>query len=245
MDNNNGSFGNAASNNCVVCGSKLEYYIYEIRLRCYYCKNQYLGYVNCPNGHAVCDKCHNKPAIELTKNICNNTDSTKPIEIFNKILESKNITMLGCHHAFMVAGSIMTAIKNTGKIDILESQFEEIFSRIERQEISGYCGLTGLCGIAPAVGACFSILLGAKCGTDREQMIVMQVVSEVCSEIAALTGPSCCKAYSWRAIEVAQSCIQKELDITLPIPCNGIICNYSELHPHGCRRNKCPYFGNG
>lgn len=245
MDNNNGSFDNVAKNNCMICGSPLKYYTKETKLECYYCGSQYSGYVSCPNGHAVCDKCHNRPAIELTKNICNNIKSTNPIEIFNKILESKNITMLGCHHAFMVAGSIMTAIKNTEKIDIREDQFEELFSRIEKQAISGYCGLTGLCGIAPAVGACFSIILGAKCGTDMEQKIVMQVVAEVCSEIAALTGPSCCKAYSWRAIEIAQRHIQKELDITLSMPSNEIICNYSELHPHGCRKNKCPYFRNG
>jgi len=228
----------------MICGNELEYYTNETKLKCYYCGNQYSGYVNCPNGHAVCDKCHNKPAIEFTKNICKNTYSTNPIEIFDKILETKNITMLGCHHAFMVAGSMMTAIKNTEKIDIREEQFEELFSRIERQAISGYCGLTGLCGIAPAIGACFSIILGAKCGTDREQKVVMHVVADVCREIAILTGPSCCKAYSWRSLEIAQSYIQKEFDLTLPMPNNETICKYSDLHPHGCRKSKCPYFGN-
>ncbi len=150
--------------------------------------------------------------------------------------------MLRCHHAFMVAGALMTAIKNTGKIKITDEQMDEVFSRVGNQAISGYCGLTGMCGIAPAVGACFSIMTGAKCGTDREQKISMDVVVEICKKIADLTGPSCCKAYSWGALEIAAQALVEKMNITLAMPESRIECDYSEGHPHGCRREKCPYF---
>ncbi len=198
--------------------------------------------MNCPNGHAVCERCHNKPAIELTRKICKKQKSTNPIDIFNSILESENITMLGCHHAFIVAGAFMTAIKNTGKINITDNQIDEIFSRISNQAISGYCGLTGMCGIAPAIGACFSVMLGAKCGSDKEQKITMDVVAEICNEIANLTGPSCCKAYSWSAIKIASQAVDEEMDIHLEMTDTNVKCIYSEKHPHGCRRQKCKYF---
>jgi len=150
----------------------LKYYTSETELKCYYCGDIYKGYVNCPNNHSVCEKCHNKPAIETTKNICHKADTINPILIFNLILKSEHITMLGCHHAFMVGGAFMTAIKNTGKIHIPEEQIDEMYSRISNQAISGYCGLTGVCGIAPAIGACLAVILDAKCGSDREQKIV-------------------------------------------------------------------------
>lgn len=226
----------------MVCGAKLEYFTNETELKCYYCGNQYEGYVNCPNRHAICEKCHNRPAIEITKSICDAANTINPISIFNSILDSKNITMLGCHHAFMVAGALITAINNAGKINLTEEQRDELFSRISNQAISGYCGLTGLCGIAPAVGACFSLILGAKCGSDNEQRFVMDIVAEICKEIANLTGPSCCKAYSWSAIEVGARAANDVLNIKLELDKNKIDCIYSKNHPHGCRHEKCPYF---
>jgi hypothetical protein len=71
----------------------------------------------------------------------------------------------------------------------------EIYDRAQKQAIGGYCGLTGLCGIAPALGACFAVILGSKCGMDKEQKLTMTAVSEIVAVITELTGPSCCKAY--------------------------------------------------
>ena len=51
-------------------------------------------------------------SIQLTKEICSANISTNPLEIFEKIIESPNIPMLGCHHAFMAAGALITAKNN-------------------------------------------------------------------------------------------------------------------------------------
>ena len=228
--------------NCLVCGSRLEYLTQAQKSKCIYCGKEFNNYVLCPNGHSVCDECHNRPIIDKAKEICLTSNSTNPYFIFEEMLKQSNVPMLGCHHAFMVAGALLGALKEEGTIKITEKDVDEIFSRISNQAIGGYCGLTGICGIAPAVGASFAYLLGSKCGTNQEQKIVMEVVSEICKAIADLTGPSCCKAYSWKSIEIAQEWFKHEFDILLLGPTERITCHYDTMHPHGCRAKLCPYY---
>ncbi len=225
----------------MICSKPLEYYTAARQLRCVYCGRSFTGYISCPEGHSVCEQCHNRVAVEKALEVCLASRSTDPVEIFNEVLALGDvIPMLGCHHAFMVAGALLSAVRNSGVRGIGREVFDEVFSRTSNQAIGGYCGLTGVCGIVPAVGAVFSVLLGARCGSDREQRFVMEVVSEVAREVAALTGPSCCKAYSWRALEVASSRL-KELGIELKRS-ERPVCRWSDLHPHGCRKELCPYY---
>ncbi|MGB9591369.1 MAG: DUF5714 domain-containing protein [Candidatus Kryptoniota bacterium] len=226
----------------MVCGSLLEYLENEIMLRCTYCEREFKGFIKCPNGHYVCDDCHNNQSIYLTKEICSTSDSTNPIVIFEKIIDSPRIPMLGCHHAFMAAGAFITAIKNEGTLNISEKMIEEVYNRTRRQAIGGYCGLTGICGVASALGACFAVILGSKCGKDREQRITMNAVTEIMKAITELTGPSCCKAYARKSIEVAQYFLEGNLQISLSKSTKKIICRHYKNHPHGCREEKCPYY---
>ena len=228
--------------NCMVCGKTLEYLTNEIKLTCSYCGCTFAGYIKCPNGHYVCDGCHNKTAEEKAKAIYAASSSTDPLEIFEQVISHTNISMLGCHHASIAAGAFITAVKNEGTLAISDEMVDEIFSRTKRQAIGGYCGLTGVCGIAPALGACFAVILGSKCGTDREQKITMAAVSQIVEAIAELTGPSCCKAYARKSITIAQEFLEKHLKIVLTRSTASILCEYSLKHPHGCRKEKCPYF---
>ena len=226
----------------MVCGAALEYSEKEITLKCSYCNKELKGYIKCPNGHYVCDDCHNHQSIQLTKELCSATISTDPMAIFEKIIDSSKIPMLGCHHAFMAAGAFITAIKNEGTFVVSEEMIKEIYDRTRKQAIGGYCGLTGLCGIVPALGACFAVILGSKCGMNKEQRLTMTAVSEIVNVITELTGPSCCKAYARKSIEVAQIFLEKNLRIRLSKSTEKIICRHSKNHPHGCREAKCPYY---
>ncbi len=149
--------------------------------------------------------------------------------------------MLGCHHAFMVAGALMAALRNNGHLPA-NGYFEEVLLRVERQARSGFCGLTGVCGIIPAVGACFSVLLGTRWESEQEQRRLMKVTAALSQALASLAGPSCCKAYAWKALEIARDFLALELGLRLPEPRSRIACHYGPQHPHGCRREKCPYF---
>lgn len=150
--------------------------------------------------------------------------------------------MLGCHHAFMAAGALITAIKNEGSFEISENMLNQVYERTQRQAIGGYCGLTGICGVVPALGACFAVLLGSKCGTDKEQRITMNAVLEIVQAIKDLTGPSCCKAYARKSIEIAKKYLGSNLNVTLSKSNDAIKCKHFKNHPNGCRKGKCPYY---
>ncbi len=151
------------------------------------------------------------------------------------------LPMLGCEHALIAAGALAASLRNSPYAKITNAEIEEALARASRQAISGFCGLTGVCGIAPAIGACFSVFLGARCGSDTEQKIVMETVIRVSQAIAELTGPSCCKAYVRAALFTAVDIFGERFGIVLPAS-DAPICRHSSRHPHGCREEKCPYY---
>ena len=190
----------------------------------------------------MCDACHGKEARKLIEGITLNDPSPDPMEISERMMAHPAIPMLSCDHAYIAAGALLAALRNSPYGKIGEEEVREVFGRIERQAHGGYCGLTGVCGITPSVGAVLSVFLGAHCGTDREQRIVMDAVSRVSRAITDLTGPSCCKAYVRAAIPVAVSVFAETLGIVLPIKDASPGCEHPSRHPHGCREDKCPYY---
>ena len=225
----------------MVCGGTLAYHEKTVDVTCNYCKKPEHGHITCPNGHYICDHCHNQDAMRVIEEIIYTTKSNDPFAIAELAMSFPNLPMLGCQHAYIAGGALMAALKNEGTANITNDDIKEMFKRTGKQAHGGYCGLTGVCGIAPAIGACFALLTGSKCGTDTEQRTTMEVVSMVTRAIAELTGPSCCKAYVRASLEVAAEFLRGNLDITLP-PAGSTSCTYSAKHPHGCRESLCPYF---
>jgi Family of unknown function (DUF5714)/Predicted metal-binding protein (DUF2284) len=149
--------------------------------------------------------------------------------------------MLGCEHAWIAAGSLLIAIRNDGKINITDEQIIEALNRTRKQAIGAYCGLTGVCGIAPAIGASFSVILGAACPKDKETAITMKVVSKIIETISNETGPCCCKNFVYSALTTSCILAKEYLDVELPFT-HEIICEDTDRHPHGCRKEKCKYY---
>ncbi len=150
--------------------------------------------------------------------------------------------MLGCENAWIAAGALAAAIKNEGSIKVTDSQIDEVLNRTRKQAIGGYCGLTGVCGIAPAIGACFSVILGAACPKDRETAVTMKVVGRIVNAIAAETGPCCCKNFVRTSLFEAVGLVEQYLNVNLPLPDGTIVCCHAARHPHGCRMEKCAYY---
>jgi len=198
--------------------------------------------MRCPQGHYVCEACHNKDSLEMIEEIVSKTTSKDPLEIAELMMGHPRLPMLGCQHAYIAAGSLLAALRNQGSRKITESDLKEVFKRTERQAVGGYCGLTGVCGIVPAIGAFFSILLGSTCGKDLEQRITMEAARRVMEEIETLTGPSCCKAYLRSSLPVAVDLLEEKLGISLPVKDQSATCLFNKSHPHGCRKNRCPYY---
>lgn len=225
----------------MVCGSSLTYLEKAIEVTCSYCKKLEPGHISCPEGHYVCDACHNRDAMKIIEDLALTTKSRDPFEVANLMMGFPGLPMLGCQHAYIAGGAFMAAVKNEGSRGITNSDIEEVFQRTEKQAHGGYCGLSGVCGIAPALGACFAVLTGSKCGTDQEQRTTMEAVTRITRAITDLTGPSCCKAYVWTSLDAAVNYLKESIGIVLPSG-RSIICGYSGKHPHGCREERCPYF---
>jgi len=154
------------------------------------------------------------------------------------------VPMLGCENAWIAAGALIAAIRNEGSITVTDDQIREVLNRTARQAVGGYCGLTGVCGVAVAIGACFSVLLGAACPKDQETETTMKVVAKMVSTIADETGPCCCKSFVRKALTEAVKLVKENLGVSLPILIDDTICKHVERHPHGCREEKCSYFSN-
>lgn len=98
-----------------------------------------------------------------------------------------------------------------------------------------------MCGVAPAIGASFSVILDAACTKDRETATTMHVVSRVVEAIANQTGPCCCKNFVRTALTLSCKLAKEYLKIDL-VSTGEIICQDTERHPHGCRKAKCHYY---
>jgi hypothetical protein len=169
------------------------------------------------------------------------TTSTDPFAIAEQCMDLDVLPMLGCQHTYITGGALMAALKNDGTFQLSNDDIREVFHRTNKQAHGGYCGLTGTCGIAPALGACVAILTGSKCGSDKEQRLTMELVSRVVRAITELTGPSCCKAYVRTSLEVAVDFLNQHFSINLRGKDTNP-CQHTAKHPHGCRLEKCPYY---
>nr|WP_258359104.1 DUF5714 domain-containing protein [Moorella sulfitireducens] len=167
--------------------------------------------------------------------------SADPLDIAEGIIRGTSLPMLGCEHAWVATGAFLAAIRNHGEIRVTDEQIAEALNRTRKQAIGAYCGLTGVCGVAVAMGASFSVILGAACPKDRETAATMHVVSRVVEAIANQTGPCCCKNFVRTALRLGCQLAREYLDINLPCS-QAIVCRDSHRHPHGCRGNKCSYY---
>jgi len=145
-------------------------------------------------------------------------------------------------NAWIAAGSLMAALRNEGSIEIQDDQIREVLYRTRNQAIGGYCGLTGVCGIAPGIGACFSLILGAACPKNKETATTMKVVGRIVNVIADETGPCCCKSFVRSSLKEAGDMINEYLNVELPEHVMKISCDHMNRHPHGCREVKCLYW---
>ena len=226
----------------MICGHVLQYQDQASAVTCSYCQKTEAGYIVCPNGHYVCESCHNQGARRQIEALMLAAKSTDSQEIAELAFLLPGLPMLGCQHAFIAAGALMAALRNEGRAQLTDADLREALERTGKQAQGGYCGLTGVCGIAPAIGACIAVLTGSRCGKDREQRLTMEAATRAARAITDLTGPSCCKAYVRASLSQAVEFIREKLKIDLP---GGrvAVCRFGHKHPHGCRKTNCPYFG--
>lgn len=228
--------------NCMVCGSALEYVTKAVEVVCNYCNKKETAYVFCPKGHYVCEVCHGKGAFEAIKGIALSTELKDPLAIAEIMMTHPSVPMLGCEHSYLTAAAFMAALKNYGKLGVTDEQIIEAMDRTKKISISGFCALAGACGIPIGLAAAFSVITGADCSKDKETSIVFHTMATATGAIANESGPCCCKSFVRTTLGVGYNLAKLHLGTDLPIHREKISCIYVKRHPHGCRASKCSYF---
>src|SRR5680860_1919695 len=98
-----------------------------------------------------------------------------------------------------------------------------------------------VCGVVPALGACYSVLVGARCGLGPQTMATMELTGKLGLVTAEHAEPGCCKAYVRACLATTTEYIRETLDIELPGPAHAR-CLHHTQHPHGCRGFACPWY---
>jgi len=225
---------------CGVCGLELAYLEQGRLLTCSLCGRSEVGHVCCPEGHYLCESCHGAGMRDLLPRVLSASDSSSPRDLAEELLSRPELPMLGCEHALIAAGSLMTALKNRGDLGVTDRHVAEVLQRTERQAMSAYCGLTGVCGIVPALGACYSVLVGAQCGKGPQTQATMELVSRLAAATAEEAEPGCCKAFVRSCLAETEQFLEERLGICMAGPEVTLCCD-TERHPHGCRGSGCPY----
>lgn len=224
----------------MVCGTDLEYRETGMLLPCAICGLEEIGHVCCPDGHYVCERCHGGTFPERLQAAVAATRETSPFRLAEDLLLLPGLPMLGCEHAAIAAAAVMGSLRNRGDAGVTDAHVQEALERTGRQAISAYCGLSGVCGIVPALGACLSVLVGAQCGRGPQTRMTMELVSRLAALTAAEADPGCCKAYLRTGIREFAAFADERLGLSFsdpePAPCRDV-----DRHPHGCRGPECAY----
>lgn len=230
----------AHTEQCGICGQALTYLEKGRSLNCSLCGRVEIGHVCCPEGHYLCEGCHGAEIREILPRLLHDSHATSSQELAEELLALPQLPMLGCDHALIAAGSLMTALKNRGDLGVSDRHVTEVLQRTERQAVGAYCGLTGVCGVVPALGACYSVLVGAQCGKGPETRATMELVSRLAAVTAAEAEPGCCKAFVRSCLAEMERFLEERLGIPAA-EAKVMICLDSDRHPHGCRGPACAY----
>ena len=74
-----------SKDNCGVCGQPLVYGTEEVKRLCAFCGKEFSALIYCPEGHYVCDACHERAAVDVLRDVLRTTTLTNPAAILEKV----------------------------------------------------------------------------------------------------------------------------------------------------------------
>lgn len=226
-----------STENCGVCGKPLVYGMEEVARRCAFCDGEFNALIYCPEGHYVCDACHNWAALDVLKSVLDSSSSKRPSEILEIVMSHPSVPMHGPEHHAMVPAIIVAAVKNSG-YPVPESAVEKALERGVKVP-GGWCGFYGACGAGLGVGIAVSVLTGATPLTGETRALTNEATAYALERMTD-GGPRCCKRASRRALELAVEFLKTRMDIVLDNNAS-IKCSYIDRNRE-CIRDDCAYF---
>jgi hypothetical protein len=223
--------------NCGVCGRPLIYGTEEIAATCSFCGDAFPAMIYCPDGHYICDGCHQRGAEEVVREVLAKATTSVPVEILEAAMAHPSVPMHGPDHHAMVPAILVTAAKNAGAA-MPEGAVEKALERGSKVP-GGWCGFYGACGAAVGVGIAVSVLTEATPLTGDTRSLAIQATSCALARIAD-RGPRCCKRASRKALEAAVEFLRDRLGINLGNS-RDVKCLYVERNGE-CVREECAYY---
>jgi hypothetical protein len=104
----------AHQDNCGVCGRPLVYGTEDASRPCVFCGQEYSTRIYCPEGHYICNACHQREALDVLRGVLSSSNSTNPFEILETVMSHPSVPMHGPEHHAMVPAIIVAAVKNAG-----------------------------------------------------------------------------------------------------------------------------------
>ncbi len=226
---------------CLLCGLELGYRDQATTLECAFCHRQQPTTAACPEGHFVCDTCHQASGVDLIERCCATSLTTDPIALATELMRSPAIAMHGPEHHFLVPAVLLTAYNNRhGREDRRARDVAEARRRAERVR-GGFCGTHGNCGAAVGTGIFWSIVTGTTPLSDAGWAQCNTMTAQSLLRIAAHGGPRCCKRDTYHALlaalaELAR--IDPEQEWTAP---QRIQCEHASRNRQ-CLQERCAFY---
>ena len=222
--------------NCGLCGTPLTYGTEEVTMGCAFCRDVFATLIYCPQGHYVCDSCHQAEAIEVIRQAVGSSISRDPVELIERVMSHPSVPMHGPEHHAMVPAAIVAAARNAG-YGVSDGAIERAITRGSKVP-GGWCGSHGVCGAAVGVGTAVSILTQATPLTGKQRTLANEATAFALSKM--FDGhPRCCKRASRKAVEAAIDFLSERLGIRLQMDAS-IQCGHSWRNKE-CAKEQCPY----
>lgn len=211
---------------CSVCGTPLELLEAQETLACYLCGEQHKSSIWCPEGHFVCDSCYHKPIMNFIADIVNKSRSKSPFDLAIMMMAYPSLPEQSCEHAWILTASVLTAVKNEGTICLTNDAIFDALEVVREQTAAKIVNMTGVCGLALAVGAIFHAAFKAYYGQKEQDGITMKVVAQVIENLAeSSTRCRCCKSLVWTTMDLIAALLNARFGIELEGSADEVVCH--------------------
>jgi hypothetical protein len=226
-----------STENCGVCGRPLVYGTEEVTRHCSFCGGEFAALIYCPEGHYVCDSCHNRAALDVLREVLATSTSTDPAAIIEQVMAHPSVPMHGPEHHAIVPAAIVAAVRNAG-YPVPEGAVEKAIERGSKIP-GGWCGFYGACGAGMGAGVAVSIITGATPVTGKQRSLANEATSLALSRMVD-GGPRCCKRASRNAVRAATEFLETKLGISLE-KAGPVACGYVNRNKE-CIQKACAYY---
>ena len=170
---------------------------------------------------------------------CLKTEQKDPVKIFREIASADFVRIHGPEHHILDGACVLMAYRNAGGSINLKAALEKLAA--EGLKMPGAtCGLWGVCGSAPSIGAALAIIDGTgPLSTDSSWGKHMAYTSAVLKRMSEIGGPRCCKRHAFTAISEAIRYMNENYGTD--IPAAEIKCGYAARNAQ-CIGERCPYY---